>query len=364
VLGGDASQSMCAEITKALNGAAQDFDPAGSGCGVTGPWQYDPVNNPRGTRCTLQDYNVNALGRRPGDGFANLPVDEVGVQWGLHALEAGTITPEQFVDLNEKVGGLDVDFKWQPKRTAGDVAGIERMYQTDELSYGANWAQVPEIEARTDDTYDEHSNVMHLIARARLDDAAGGHANQVFWQEPVAGPFGLPTPDMHQLTFQVMDQWLTKIDKDHSDASPAEKVVRDKPAAAKDGCYANAQPAPDSACDNVRTANVLPIMGAGLLPARRRCVDRRRFTFTLHRPRGARVVRVAVYVDGRRTRLVRGHSIRRLTIRRLPRGRFVVDIVATRSNGTRLVSTRTYHGCAKSRPHLRLGRSRHHQKRS
>ena len=64
------------------------------------------------------------------------------------------------------------------------------------------------------------------------------------------------------------------------------------------------------------------------------------------------------------SRLESGHSIRRLTIRRLPRGRFVVDIVATRSNGTRLVSTRTYHGCAKSRPHLRLGRSRHHRKRS
>ena len=450
VLGGDASQSMCVEITKALNGADQDWNPTGSGCGVTGSWMYDPVKNPHGTRCTLQDYNVNALGRRPGDGFANLPVDEVGVQWGLHALYAGTITPEQFVDLNEKVGGLNVDFTWQPQRTAGDVAGIERMYQADELSYGADWAKVPEIEARTDDTYDEHSNVMHLIDRARLDAAAGDHANSVFWQEPVAGPFGMPTPDMHQLTFQVMDQWLTNIEKDQSDLSQRAKVLRDKPPEAKDGCYANGQPVGQSACDDIRTSNVLPIMvagmpmaanilkcrlkplrqadyeehnvhftadqwarlvkafpsgvcdysqpgvgqqpprdawlsfdvtggrplgaaprsvplgaagpGAALLPAQRGCVDRRRFAFRLHRPRGVHVVRVAVYVNGRRTRVVRGRDVHRIAITRLPKGRFVVTIVATRSNGSKLISTRTYRGCTKSRPRSHAVRPKRHRR--
>jgi hypothetical protein len=262
VLGGDASQSMCVEITKALNGADQDFNPSGSGCGATGDWLYDPEKNPHGTRCTLQDYNVNALGRRP-DGFANLPIDEVGVQWGLEALYAGKISAEQFVDLNEKVGGLDVDFKWQPQRTAGDLTGIKRMYETDELTYGSNWSQVPSIEAGADDTYDEHSNVMHDINEARLDAAAGDHANQVYWQQPLPGAFGMPTPELHTLTFEVMDKWLTNIEKDTAGGSQRARVLRAKPPEAKDGCYAGGAPMDQSACDNVQTTNVLPSMVAG-----------------------------------------------------------------------------------------------------
>jgi hypothetical protein len=262
VLGGDLSQSMCAEITRALNGAEQDWNPSGDGCGASGPWEYSQAN-PQGTRCTLQDYNRNSLGINSKDGFANFPIDRVGVQYGLHALQAGQITPEQFVDLNQKVGGLNVNFLWQPQRTQGDPAGIANLYRSGDLSYGANWALVPEIEARTDDTYDEHSNVMHEIVRARLDNATGSTASSVFWQEPIPGPFGMPTPDMHQLTFQVMDQWLTNIERDTGNVPLRTKVVRDKPAVAVDGCYVNAAPAPPTACDTVRTDNVLPTMVAG-----------------------------------------------------------------------------------------------------
>lgn len=64
-------------------------------------WTYNAATNRKGTRCTLQDYPVAIFGRRP-DGFANRPYDNVGVQYGLRALQAGTITPEQFVDLNER----------------------------------------------------------------------------------------------------------------------------------------------------------------------------------------------------------------------------------------------------------------------
>ena len=37
-------------------------------------------------------------------GFARSPWDNVGVQYGLEALQAGSITPEQFLDLNANVG--------------------------------------------------------------------------------------------------------------------------------------------------------------------------------------------------------------------------------------------------------------------
>jgi hypothetical protein len=80
------------------------------------------------------------------------------------------------------------------------------------------------------------------------------------------------------------------------------------------------------------------------------CVDRRRFSFRLHHDRGARIVKVVVYVNGRRALSRRGRSVGRVTLRRLPQKRFVVRIVSTQSNGVKRTSTRTYKGCAKGSP--------------
>jgi beta-glucosidase len=87
-----------------------------------------------------------------------------------------------------------------------------------------------------------------------------------------------------------------------------------------------------------------------------RCVDTRRFAFKLHHPVGARVVKVVVYVNGKRKLTRRGHNITRVSIARLPKKRFVVKIVATQNTGSQLISTRVYDGCKKSRPSTR---SRH-----
>jgi hypothetical protein len=92
---------------------------------------------------------------------------------------------------------------------------------------------------------------------------------------------------------------------------------------------------------------------AAIARPKTRCVDTRRFTFTLHHAVGARIVRVAVFVNGKRKLSRRGHDIKRVTIARLPRKRFVVRIVSTSSTGAQLISTRVYHGCKKSRPHTR-----------
>jgi hypothetical protein len=96
--------------------------------------------------------------------------------------------------------------------------------------------------------------------------------------------------------------------------------------------------------------------GAGILPSNAGCVDRRRFTFRLHHYRRARVVKVQVFVNGKRKLRRRGHDIRRVTIGHLPRKRFKVKIVSTQSTGSQLVSTRTYTGCSKSRPRIRRHR--------
>jgi dienelactone hydrolase len=88
------------------------------------------------------------------------------------------------------------------------------------------------------------------------------------------------------------------------------------------------------------------------------CVDRRKFRFRLHHAKRARVVKVVVYVNGKRVGVHRGRNLKTVTLTRLPRGVFHVKIVATQNTGSRLISTRTYRGCGKSRPRTRA----HHHK--
>ena len=67
------------------------------------------VTNPGGVRCDLYDHAINVWGRDPATGFARRPLDNVGIQYGLKALNTGAITTAQFLDLNEQVGGFDAD---------------------------------------------------------------------------------------------------------------------------------------------------------------------------------------------------------------------------------------------------------------
>ena len=68
------------------------------------PENYHPVLNWRGCRGTVSDLQVSIWGKREQDGFAKVAYDNVGVQYGLKALENGDISAEQFVDLNETIG--------------------------------------------------------------------------------------------------------------------------------------------------------------------------------------------------------------------------------------------------------------------
>jgi hypothetical protein len=81
------------------------------------------------------------------------------------------------------------------------------------------------------------------------------------------------------------------------------------------------------------------------------CVDRRKFTFRIHQPsKGGRVVQVAAYVNGKRVLRVKKHRVRAVTLKRLPKGNFLVRIVATTSKGSRTISVRHYRGCKKGKP--------------
>jgi hypothetical protein len=194
----------------------------------TPPWRWDPVTNPTGSRCTIQDYQKAMFGVGP-DGKAPRPIDNVGVQYGLQALGAGTLTSQQFVDLNERIGGLDIDGVWQPARTAADIGALETLYRTGRIVSGRGAASAAEIEVRANinDT-GFHPPFHSFTYRARLDRKNGNHNSHVIWV-----PNGGPTPD----PILSVDAWLAAVETDRGNAPLPVKIARNKPAEAVDACF-------------------------------------------------------------------------------------------------------------------------------
>jgi hypothetical protein len=127
---------------------------------------------------------------------------------------------------------------------------------------------------------------------------------------------------------------------------------------------------PDGSCTNANGGAADFGLGDGLfpstpasdplgLPAAHGCVDSRKFTFRLHHAQGARVVDASVFINGKLKKRAHRRDIRSITLTALPRGRFQVRIIAVQNTGSRLVSTRTYRGCTKTRPNTR---GHHHQR--
>src|SRR5260221_1161424 len=79
-------------------------------CRLPAALVYDPVTNPNGTRCGDGDLSAAVRGTTdgivPGSTRALQTADNVGIQDGLYALPSGAIPPEEFVTLNERIGGF------------------------------------------------------------------------------------------------------------------------------------------------------------------------------------------------------------------------------------------------------------------
>jgi Tannase-like family of unknown function (DUF6351) len=205
---------------------------ANSTFGCSGPpgnaWRWDPVTNPTGARCTIQDYQKAMFGVGP-DGRALRPIDNVGVQYGLQALLDGTLTPEQFVDLNHRIGGLEIDGVWEPQRTEADLGALETLYRTGRIVSGRGTASVAEIEVR-DNINDTgfHPPFHSFTYRARLDRTNGNHDSHVIWV-----PNGGQAPNQ----ILTVDAWLAAVEADPSDDPLPVKIARNKPAEAVDACF-------------------------------------------------------------------------------------------------------------------------------
>ncbi|MBI4886086.1 MAG: hypothetical protein HY824_03245 [Acidobacteria bacterium] len=231
---GHVSYAYCGRNgTQYPNMRATNCDPDALPAGLV----YDPKTNRTGARCTYQDNLVNVFGRDPQTGFARRPFDNVGVQYGLRALNEGTISVDQFLDLNRRVGGHDIDGGIVPERTVADPQALRIAYETGRLNDASGGlSAVPIIDVRpyTDGDDDVHDIVASHITRARLA-AANGHAgNQVF---RVYAP-GTPIQLAQRYTLDAMDQWLSGIARDSAPARSAlDKVVRNRPVNLVDTCY-------------------------------------------------------------------------------------------------------------------------------
>ncbi len=204
--------------------------------------RYHPTRNPDGVRATVYDHTVNVYGVNPETGFAGRPLDNVGVQYGLAALNTRQITTEQFLDLNERIGGLDADANHVPERHVANERATRMALETGRiLNGGGGLATTPVIDYRsyTDnrENGDIHMKVHQFSTRARLVEANGHADNHVM---VVQGRWGFTPaqPDLGTL-FDQMDSWLTRLTADTSDDDIATKVVRARPASLVDACWDN-----------------------------------------------------------------------------------------------------------------------------
>jgi hypothetical protein len=224
--------------------------PTNCNAAVTDAIANDPAWKGQSVRCTFQDNNVQAFGKDAA-GKARNPFDNVGIQYGLNALNEGKITFEQFADLNRKIGGLDIDGKLQANRMVGDTAALTAAYASGQVNMGgAGLKDIPVLDIRTwiDVTTGPNNNVgnidVHdaghsLILKARMQKSNGNTDNLVTVMTAEgtgrgAGSF-IQIVELKYLTY--LDQWLTAIQNDKRNIAQAIKVRENRPAEMRDACY-------------------------------------------------------------------------------------------------------------------------------
>lgn len=195
---------------------------------------HDPATG-TGVRCTYQDLNANQLGRDDA-GRGIRPLDNVGIQYGLDALNAGVIDLEQFVALNEGIGGYDVDGLPQADRHEADADDLLTVYENGRVSTGVgDQIKIPivEIDVYDDPTGDPADRVRAFSLRDRLTYGAPAESVPGFqiWTRLPAAP---ADPGLEALT--VVDEWLTTLGDDTGGGERFSVLARTRPEAAVDNC--------------------------------------------------------------------------------------------------------------------------------
>lgn len=218
-------------------------------------WQrMDPPGVKDTVHWTHWEDVKNVYGVGP-DGYARSPWDNVGVQYGLKALVDGVITPEEFLDVNEKAGSWKESrdmvqegcpfvpaacpADWDPwsarntttGRRTGDPVAIRNVERSGLVFTGD--IDIPVIDWRhyLEEQLDMHNAHQSFASRKRMLNHDGDAANQVIWFTD-ARPDG-PRFDQTPEALAVIDEWMANI-RSH----PWRGVAGNKPALAVDRCFA------------------------------------------------------------------------------------------------------------------------------
>jgi len=230
---------------------------------ATGQEYYQPISMVAAIQWTHFGDLVNVYGVAD-DGYARNFWDNVGVQYGLNAMAAGQITPQEFLKLNSVIGGwknepdivqegspfyppgvIDLS-NWDPwssrnqvfsvspvspaPRTEGDLIAMQAAYESGLVFHGD--IDIPIIDWRNylESELNMHNSHQSFAARQRIRDFQRNSNNQVIWFTD-SNPNG-PEFDQTPEAFEVIDEWMTNILE-----NPDDGVAGSKPYRAVDRCF-------------------------------------------------------------------------------------------------------------------------------
>jgi hypothetical protein len=237
--GGKPGQYVPTAVDQTTGTLVPGTAPSKNNCSILESMVYNKDTNPDGIRCGGADSAVAIFGKVPDTKRARTTNDNVGVQYGLKALQSGAISAEEFVIVNEQAGGLDADGNFVTARTAGDPDALAIAYRAGIVSDGKHLAKLPILDLRGFDEQGIHHSWRSLSLRERLDKANGNHKNLVLWRQGLT-LFLPPTtaPAVESLT--VMDKWIMAFKSSTAEAPIEARIVASKPTDAVDFCYLSA----------------------------------------------------------------------------------------------------------------------------
>lgn len=190
-------------------------------------------------------------------GRAPIPWSNIGVQYGLKALQDKDITPNQFLDLNQKIGGwlpqkdMTQERYWHASsdsvlkhystysehnmthkglalkpapRSNGSIEAATAAYRSGNIFLGELNSPIIDIRPYMDKILDIHHSWGAISTRKRIQKRKGNHELQLIWQNEY------PNKDFSKAVY-LMDEWLSRADANGGD------YYRAKPEQATDICF-------------------------------------------------------------------------------------------------------------------------------
>ncbi|RYZ11426.1 MAG: hypothetical protein EOO24_06395 [Comamonadaceae bacterium] len=266
-------------VVDKVSGALANVGALTNNCQLPTSQVFDPVSNPNGARCSAWDWAAPIWGKAANGQRALDTRDNTGVQYGLQALLSNAITGEEFVTLNEIIGGVDKNSNLQAARSVADTEALSTAYRSGIVLSGRQLAKTAVIDMRG---WDDSSLItqpgtaapstipIHYVWRSfsirdRLDREFGDHGNQVLWR---FGRGGLTSPVLAPQAFTTMDRWLTTLKADTGSDTIESKVRKSKPADAVDFCLLSSDVAQSTRVTDTAVCDADPFLKPSSSPRR------------------------------------------------------------------------------------------------